>query len=132
MERHFRKAASQIVKSRIGGVIAMDISLAGNPSCKPLSRFFTDIEIDTAHEARMNAFVKEHQQPIKRWIGPANVGFVLLHDFVIRPALATAPKQEPWGLIELWGKVDLIAADSSNRQHYDDLWRLVEVAVPNL
>jgi hypothetical protein len=132
MERHLKKAANQIVRSRVGGVIAMDISLAGNPSCKPLSRFFTVIEIDTAHEGRMNAFAQEHQQSIMKWIGSANVGFVLLHDFVIRPALKTSSTQEPWGLIELWGKVDLIAADSSNRQHYDDLWRLVEVGVPNL
>jgi hypothetical protein len=131
MEKRFREAANQIVKSRIGGVIAMDISLVGNPNCKPLARFRTNTEISTAHAARMDAFIREYQQPMRRWIGPANVGFVLLHDFVIRPALATAPKLEPWGLIELWAKVDLITADASNRQYYDELYHLLEVAVPN-
>lgn len=132
MGKRFKEGASQIVKSGIGGVIAMDISLACNPNSEPLPKFLTDVAIDAVDEERMNAFVKEHMPSILRWVGSANVGFALLHDFVIRPALATSPREEPWGLIGLWRKVDLVASDASNRQHYDDLWRLVKVAVPNL
>jgi hypothetical protein len=132
METHFRKAASQIVKSEIGGVIAMDISLACNSNCKPLPGSITDTQIDKAHEERMNVFVDKYQTSIEKWMGPANVGFVLLHDFVIRTANVTEMGHESAGLFELWRKVDLIAADSSNRHHYDELWSFVNVALPNL
>lgn len=131
IERHVKKAASQIIRSGIGGVIAIDISLAQNPRCKPLPRFVTDGQIDVAQKARMNAFVNEYQKSIAGWIGSANVGFVIVHDFVIRPGLPTSPAKEPWGLIELWDKIDMLSADSSGRQRHDTLWQLLEVAVPN-
>ncbi|MBN1360807.1 MAG: hypothetical protein JW993_09455 [Sedimentisphaerales bacterium] len=132
MKRHIEKAASQIIESQIGGVIAIDLSLACNPDCKPLSRFFPDSEIDKAHGVRLNAFVDEYRKSIVEGVGAANVGFVLLHDFVIRPALATSPTRESWGLIELWGKVDMLSVDSTSRPHYDRLWQSLEAAVPNL
>lgn len=132
MKRHIGNAASQIIRSQIGGVIAIDISLACNPGCKPLSRFLPDIEIAKTHGDRIDAFVDEYRKSIVGGLGSANVGFVLLHDFVIRPALATAPVRESWGLIELWGKMDILATDSVRRPHYDDLWQLLEMAMPNL
>ena len=132
LEKHIRKAAKQIATSQIGGLIAIDISLAANPKCSPLSGFVPDSEIKKAHDDRTNALVKEKLKPISEWIGSASVGFVLLHDFVITPAHGSGAVQEPWGLIGLWSKVDLITSNSSNRQHYDDLWHLFQVALPNL
>jgi hypothetical protein len=132
LEKHIRKAAKQIATSKIGGIIAVDISLAANPKCSPLSRFVPDTEINEAHDVRTNALVREKLELVVEWIGSANVGFVLLHDFVIRPAKGSGAGQEPWGLIGLWSKMDLIASNSSNRKHYDDLWHLFQVALPNL
>lgn len=131
MKMRIEKGASQIIRSQIGGVIAIDVSLACNPSCKPLSRFFTDDELHNAQEARLRAFVDKYQVPVAEWIGSANVGFVLLHDFAIRPASATSPTQEPWGLIELWDKMDMLRVDSSSRPHYDNLWQFLQAGVPN-
>jgi hypothetical protein len=75
---------------------------------------------------------KEKLKPIAKWIGSASVGFVLLYESVIIPAQGSGAGQEPWGLTGLWSKMDLIASNSSNRQHYDDLWNLFQVALPNL
>ncbi|MGD2094197.1 MAG: hypothetical protein PVH77_04225, partial [Phycisphaerales bacterium] len=132
LEKHIRKAAKQIATSQIGGMIAVDISLAANPECSPLSGFVPDSDIIKAHEDRTNAFGKKWQEPIAKWIGSASVGFVLLHESVIIPAQGSEAGHEPWGLTGLWSKVDVIASDSSNRQHYDDLWHLFHVALPNL
>jgi len=128
MEKHIRKAAKQITAIQIGGMIAIDISLAANPECSPLPTYVPDSEIIKANEERTNAFVNEKLKPIVEWIGSASVGFVLLHDFVITPAQDSGVSKEPWGLIGLWNKVDLIA---SNWQHYDDLWHLFQAALPN-
>ncbi len=130
--KHIRKAAKQIAASKVGGLIAVDISLAVNPECSPLSGFFPDSDIIKAHKDRTNALGKKWQEPIAKWIGSASVGFVLLHESVIIPAQGSGAGHEPWGLTGLWSKVDVIASDSSNRQHYDDLWHLFHVALPNL
>ena len=132
LEKHIRKAAKQIATSQIGGMIAVDISLAANPKCSPLSGFVPDSDIIKAHKDRTNALGKKWQEPIAKWIGSASVGFVLLHESVIIPAQGSGAGHEPWGLTGLWSKVDVIASDSSNRQHYDDLWHLFHVALPNL
>lgn len=132
LEKHIRKAAKQIATSKIGGLLAVDISLAANPECSPLSGFVPDSDIIKAHKDRTNALGKKWQEPIAKWIGSASVGFVLLHESVIIPAQSSGAGHEPWGLAGLWSKVDMIASDSSNRQHYDDLWNLFHVALPNL
>jgi len=132
MRAHLSKAATQIMESRIGGVIAMDISLACNPDCKPLPGVFTLAQIAKADEARMNSFIEQYGESIMEWVGSANVGFVLLHDFVIRTPPPVGAPHEPAGLVELWRKVDLVGVEGQSRCHYDDLWHLIEVAVPNL
>jgi hypothetical protein len=132
MERRVKDAADQIIKSGIGGIIAIDISLACNPDCKPCSSTLTDSDIRVKHEGSIDALVGERRQSVVGSVGSANVGFVLLHYFAIRPALASSPARQPWGLIELWGKMDILATDSARRPHYDDLWQLLEMAMPNL
>jgi len=131
LEKHIRKAAKQIAASKVGGLIAVDISLATNPEGSPLSRFVPDSGIIKAHKDRTNALGKKWQEPIVKWIGSASVGFVLLHESVIIPAQSSGAGHEPWGLTGLWSKVDVIASDSSNRQYYDDLWHLFQAALPN-
>ena len=91
-----------------------------------------DSDIIKAHKDRTNALGKKWQEPIAKWIGSASVGFVLLYESVIIPAHGSGAGQEPWGLTGLWSKVDVIASNSSNRQHYDDLWHLFQAALPNL
>ncbi len=132
LEKHVRKGAKQIATSKVRGLIAVDISLATNPECSPLSGFVPDSDIIKAHKDRTNALGKKWQGPIAKWIGSASVGFVLLHESVIIPAQGSRAGHEPWGLTGLWSKVDVIASDSSSRQHYDDLWHLFHVALPNL
>lgn len=133
MEKHIRKAGKQIMASQIGGVIAVDISLAINPSCAPLSDFVSDADIQKAHSKRTDCFVEKFLPSIREWIGQKNVGFLLFHDFVIVPASGVTPSgQSPWGLIGLWQKVDLLNPGSTNKARYDDLWSLFEIALPNL
>lgn len=117
-----RKAARQIVTSGIGGVIALDISMAVNPDCSPLPEFVPDNTIAEAHEARTNALAQEMLPSIMQWIGCANVGFVLLHDFVICPASTTQTAGNSWALIELWSKLDTVTTVSSRRTHFDALY----------
>ena len=132
MEKHIRKAGKQITASKIGGVIAVDISLALNPSCAPLSTFVSDDDIQKAHSMRTDCFVKEYLPSIREWIGSKSVGFLLFHDFVIVPASGVTPAgNSPWGLIGLWQKVDLLSPGSTNNSRYDNLWSLFEIALPN-
>jgi hypothetical protein len=133
MEKHIRKASKQITASNIGGVIAVDISLAINPSCDPLSTFVSDDDIQKAHSMRTNCFIKEYLPSIREWIGSKSIGFLLFFDYVIVPANSTTPRgNSPWGLIGLWQKVDLLNLGTSNKARYDELWSLFEIALPNL
>jgi len=125
-----RKAVKQIVISEIGGVIALDISMAVNPDCSPLPEFVPDNAIAGAHEARTNALAQEMLPLIIQRIGRANVGFLLLHDFVICPASTTEKAADSWALIELWSKLDTVTTASSRRAHFDALWQLLEAALP--
>lgn len=59
IERRIRKGARQIAASQIGGVIALDISLATNPTCEPLPMFIPDRDIEEAHGERTRALVSE-------------------------------------------------------------------------
>ena len=133
MEKHIRKAGKQIMASNIGGVIVVDISLAVNPSCAPLSKFVSDADIQKAHSMRTDCFGKKFLPSIREWLGPKSVGFLLFHDFVIVPASGVTPAgNSPWGLIGLWQKVDLLNPGSTIKAHYDDLWSLFGSALPNL
>ncbi len=132
MEKHIRKAGKQITASKTGGVIAMDISLAVNPSCAPLPTFVSDDDIEEAHSMRTDCFVRDYLPSIRDWIGSKSVGFLLFHESVIVPASGVTPAgYSPWALNGLWHKVDLLSPGSTNKGHYDDLWSLFKIALPN-
>ncbi len=67
MEKHIRKAGKQIVASNVGGVIAIDISLAVNPNCDPLPRFTSEDEIQKAHRMRTDCFMQRFLPSIREW-----------------------------------------------------------------
>ena len=69
MEKHIRKAGKQIMATNKGGIIAIDISLAVNPSCAPLSKFVSDDDIQQAHRMRTDHFAQKFLPSIRRWIG---------------------------------------------------------------
>jgi hypothetical protein len=131
-KKRIRKAAKQIKERQVSGVIALDISAAANPEYDPLDAFVTDDALRAGERQRTEAFLAGPLQPVKEWVGEAGVGFLLLYDFVIRPAAQSDDgRHQPWSLIGFWGKVDLLAADSAYRDRFEELWSIFAAALPN-
>ncbi|MDI6450749.1 hypothetical protein [Anaerobaca lacustris] len=131
VRKHIRKAAKQILDAQIGGVIVIDVSLAYNAACSPLSEHVPDRSLMQAHAARTKAFGEQLLPFIVQWIGRANVGFVVVYESVICPASTVEGGEKSWALIGLWSKLDTVSADSPSRAHFDNLWQLLEAALPN-
>ncbi len=130
IEKRVRSAAGQIDGTRVGGIIAIDVSAAANPAQEPLDRFVGDAELERAQPQRGKALLNGPLKRIHTWIGRVNVGFLLLYDFVIRPAGESATEHEPWSLIGFWDRMNLIPQDSPHMERYDELWSLLEASLP--
>ena len=108
-----------------------DVSLAYNLDCSPLSKHVPDRSLMQAHADRTKAFGEQLLPSIMQWIGGANVGFVVLHESVICPASTVKGGEKSWALIGLWSKLDTVGIDSCPGKHFDALWQLLNVALPN-
>lgn len=131
-EKRIRKAAKQIKATGLAGVIALDISAANNPSYEPLKQYVTDDELSKAMSKRGKHLHAHFLPDVSDWIGSRPVGFLLVHDFVIRPAGHNSSEEYPWSLKASWDRFDLLSADSQFKESFDELWSFFEAGLPQL
>lgn len=132
LEGHVRKAAKQIARSSVGGVIVVDYSRAAMPSGNLLPHHVPDPMLDRAQQLRGEALMQRYRKPIRQWVASSPVGIVVMHDHIVRPAAMTSVGFVPWGLHGFWDALHLTEVDSARRRHFDEFWNLFGTALPNL
>lgn len=131
-EKRIRKAAKQIQKSRLGGVIALDVSVACNPDYQPMDEFVPDEVLRKAQRSRGEHLAANLVPDVKKWIGSAPVGFLLVYDFQIRPAGYSSDDERPWSLMASWDRFSLLRPGSTQTENFDELWSLFGAGLPQL
>lgn len=129
-EKRIREAARQIRASKLGGVIALDVSVACNPDCQPMGAFVPDDELHRAQRSRGEHLVANLVPDVKKWIGSAPVGFLLVYDFQIRPAGYSSNDERPWSLMASWDRFNLLRRGSTQTENFDELWSLFGAGLP--
>lgn len=132
VQKRIEKGASQIAKSGIGGVIALDISAVCNPQYLPLDNYIPDQALEAAQKRRGEFLLNTGLRDRRRWTEGSPVGLLLVHDFIIQPAAKNlAGDERPWGLIAFWDQVHLVPEHSSAREKYEEFLRIFGPALPH-
>ena len=127
LEKHIRKAAKQIAKTGIPGVIALDISLARNQQNLPIiSKLQSQLYVPIAQLADRQ-FFDEHHQNIYRWVDSKRVIAVVVFDFRIR-----LRKDQTWGLEGMTCWLSTANNDSQANRHYKTFYSGFLKGIPNL
>ena len=131
-EKRIREAAKQIRDSKLGGVIALDVSVACNPDYQPMNEFVPDDVLHKAQRSRGEHLAANFVPDVKKWIGGAPVGFLLVYDFQIRPAGYSSDDERPWSLMASWDRFNLLRPGSTQTENFDELWSLFGAGLPQL
>lgn len=133
LRKHTKKAAKQIARSNVGGIIVADVSAIDGSQNRRLRVAVPDEEIERARK-RMGDAIKEDLLPsLESGIGDAPVGLLILHDYLICPA---ARKNDgeivPRGLHGIWLAYYLESTTSAQYPRYVEFWDLFQSALPQL
>jgi hypothetical protein len=132
IESRVGEAADQIRRSRVGGIIVLDISRAANPQGGELESFIPNEALDRIQQNRGESIRRELLPRLQRAIGDAPVGLLILHEFVTRPGGESESERHPWGLHGLWYSYSLKPEDSDLGRRYAMFDSLFSRAMPDL
>jgi hypothetical protein len=93
VRQHVKKAADQMGKSGVSGVIALDLAMALNPANAPITSPLQSQMHVTIGQAKSNQFFDEHAEDIYRWVAGKGVLAVAVFNSWLR----LRPTNE-WGL----------------------------------
>lgn len=84
LEKHVRKAANQIKKTGLPGIIVLETSLALNLNNRRLTIPIPDEIFGPLYSEAINCFVKGFYDKIQQWINKKNVRGIIIHDQQVR------------------------------------------------
>jgi hypothetical protein len=84
LEKHVRKAAEQIEKARLPGIIALDTNLALNPDNERITAPIPDEEFAVVYRQALERFTHRFHDNIQRWIRTKGVRGIVIHDQQVR------------------------------------------------
>ena len=125
-------AADQIKASGLGGIIAIDISMALGPEEHQVAPGTTDEQIQEAQTRRGRDFKLRHLPVLAERVRGRSVGLIVVHDYVLRPSATSATMSQPWALNSLWDRFSLVPPGTDLYRHFDEMWSMLSVAMPQL
>lgn len=124
-----RKAAKQIQARKVGGVVAVDLSLEAQEGYLQSHVGLADEVLAEKWVARTRVLLDD----LGKWVQGYDVGFVLMHACIVRPARRDGNGVDhEWSLVSFWDKVDVVRHGSPAWTHYSELWSLFETALPQI
>ena len=84
LEEHVRKAAVQIEKSRLPGVIALDTNVALNRDNRRITSPIPDEEFSTTYRRSLIQFIDHFHDRIQDWVRGKGVRGIVIHDQQVR------------------------------------------------
>jgi len=127
VENHIRKGAKQIAKTKLPGVIALDLSLARNQQNLPIiSKIQSQWYVPLAQLADQQ-FFDEYHQDIYRWVAEKGVLAVVVFDFRVRLHI-----DQHWGLEGMTCWLCTARDDEQANQNYKAFYAGFLRGIPNL
>lgn len=131
LERHIKKASTQILTSGVGGVIIVDIGLMDSPTPLWLGKHLTDDAMSDAQHHRAVAFFKDYETRIKQAIGSAPVGSIMIHDYVVTPSEKQSNTiTSAGGLMGFWDNLSLTVRGSDQWHRFNEFHAIWTAALP--
>ncbi|MHB0960443.1 MAG: hypothetical protein ACYC0X_31440 [Pirellulaceae bacterium] len=84
LEQHVRKAAAQIGKSRLPGVIAIDTNVALNRDNQRITSPIPDEQFSTMYRRALSQFIDHFHDRIQDWVRGKGVRGIVIHDQQVR------------------------------------------------
>jgi hypothetical protein len=123
---HVKKAADQIARAAMRGVIALDLTLAFNPANAPIiSRLQSQMHI-VPGQAKSHGFFQRYEQDIRHWVAGKGVLAVVVFDSWVR--LGT---NDEWGLEGMMTWMETVDGDQARRD-YAAFYEGFAKGMPNL
>lgn len=133
VNRLAHKAVEQIDRSKIGGVIVIDVSAIEGADGRRLLDHIPDQELNHLRKMKGERIRQVGLPQICKLIGNTPVGLFVAHDYVVRPAgIGPDGAQTPWGLIGMWWAYLLEPDSSPHYSRYLEFWELFEAGLPAL
>ncbi len=127
LKRHIKKAADQIQGARRPGIIAIELSLAGNPKNIPIiSRLQSQMYV-TISVLKATQLFDRHHKDIYRWVQGRGVLAVLTFEFSIRLC-----EDNQWGLEGMSAWLETTEDDEHAKADYRLFYDRFLAGVPNL
>jgi hypothetical protein len=127
IDKHIRKAADQIKRAGLPGVVALDVSLARNPENQPIkSQVLSQMYVGRVLASNYQ-FFDEYHQDINRWVSGTGVRGVLVFDFAVRLRL-----DRQWGLDGMMSWLPTTHGDDQAEREYVAFCDGFLRGVPNL
>ena len=126
LEEHVRKAAKQIQKAGLPGIIALDTCLALNPENEPILARIPDDQFGALYNQELHRFLDRHHRRIYEWVDGKGVRGVVFHDHLVRPTT-----DDDWELASMTVTL-LTAHDDGERREFASFSERYVSGLPNL
>jgi hypothetical protein len=127
VEKHVRKAAKQIKDAKAPGIVALELSIAWNPTNTPIiSNLQSQMYVMLA-QGQANAFFDKFAGRIQGWVVGAGVLGVVVHDsrFRLRPA-------RDWEVSGMWTWLKTTTDEKGREQDYESFSKAFVKGIPNI
>jgi hypothetical protein len=84
VRKHVKKAAEQVEKSKLPGIVVLDLSMAWNRQNMPITSGIMSQLYEMTAIAKTNQFFTENRENIERWVQGKGVLAVLVLEYVVR------------------------------------------------
>ena len=84
LKKRVKKGAKQICESKMPGIIALDLTLAQNPTNQPITSSIQSQFSHVISEAKNRQLLKDHEHDIYKWFADSGVRALLIFEFMFR------------------------------------------------
>lgn len=127
LEEHVRKAAGQIKKAQLPGIIAIDTCVALNRDNERITAQIPDEQYAALHKQSLEHFIYDFQDNIQNWVGGKGVRGLVIHDQQVR----LQPNDE-WSLVGMTMFVNTAAENHRHNREFDMFREQYTTGLPNV
>ncbi len=127
LEKHIRKAADQIRKARLPGIIAIDTCVALNRDNERIMRPMPDEQFAFVYRKAMKCFMDDFHDNMQDWVCGKGVRGIVIHDQQVR----LQPNGE-WSLVGMTMSVKSVRENPARNREFAMFDKQYKTGLPNV
>ena len=127
LEKHVRKAADQIKKARLPGIIAIDTCVALNRNNERITAQIPEEQFGAFYKQALNYFIDDFHDNIQDWVRGKGVRGLVIHDQQVR----FQPNEE-WSLVGMTMFINTACENHRHNREFDMFQEQYATGLPNV